>query len=141
MLEFLYELVERYWELFLALTAFSLVTVVAMATLGAAMVSELPADYFINAEHRKQRVYLQHLPTPVRMVAVFGKNITGIVLIVAGILMLVLPGQGLLTMLAGIMLTDLPGKYTTLRWLVQHKTLTITINWLRARKGVGPLEL
>ena len=54
--------------------------------------------------------------------------------------MLVLPGQGILTILAGIMLLDFPGKHRLLRWIVAHPQVLRTLNWLR-RRGHPPLYL
>ena len=53
--------------------------------------------------------------------------------------MLVLPGQGLLTLLVGFLLVDAPGKYRLERWLVSRKAVLRPINWLRRRKGRQPL--
>src|SRR6056297_525261 len=40
-----------------------------------------------------------------------GKNLAGIVFVVMGLAMLVLPGQGVISILLGISLTDFPGKF------------------------------
>jgi hypothetical protein len=69
------------------------------------------------------------------------KNLMGYVLIAAGIAMLVLPGQGMVTMLLGIILVDLPGKYRLERWLVARGPVFRSINWLRRRAGRDPLVL
>lgn len=45
------------------------------------------------------------------------KNVFGFVLIVAGIVMLVTPGQGLLTIFLGLAIADWPGKRRFFRWL------------------------
>jgi len=77
------------------------------------------------------------------MVLLIGKNLLGCVIIVAGIVMLVLPGQGILTILAGIMLLDFPGKYRLLRWIVARPQVLRTLNWLRRRAGrahVGDIQ-
>ena len=64
----------------------------------------------------------------------------GMVLLVAGILMLVLPGQGLFTMIVGLMMMNFPGKYKFERWLVERGPVLKSINWLRARAGHSPLR-
>jgi hypothetical protein len=69
-----------------------------------------------------------------------GKNLLGAVLIVAGLLMLVVPGQGLLTIAVGLALTDFPGKFRLERWIVKRPSVWRTINWLRRRAGREPLE-
>jgi hypothetical protein len=71
----------------------------------------------------------------------FGKNLLGCVLIAAGIAMLVLPGQGILTILVGVMLLDFPAKPRLQRWLVGRRPVLRTINGLRGRAGQAPLVL
>ena len=39
------------------------------------------------------------------------RNAVGLVLVTAGLAMLVLPGQGIITLLVGIILMDFPGKH------------------------------
>ena len=68
----------------------------------------IPPDYFTDKRlHRKLWADYPLIP---RMVLLIGKNFLGYVFVVAGIIMLVLPGQGILTILAGILLLDFPGK-------------------------------
>jgi len=57
----------------------------------------------------------------------------------AGIVMLVLPGQGILTIVIGLMLSNFPGKYRLERWLVMRPRVLRTINWLRQRSKRNPL--
>ncbi len=92
-------------------------------------VIKLPYDYFAH-EHRPKEKWLKGS-------GIFNivKNIVGIVLIIGGILMLVLPGQGVLTILIGLMITDFPGKYKFERWLVKREPVLKTINWIRKRAG------
>src|SRR5688500_5885404 len=75
----------------------------------------LPADYFhYDARHRALTSTLHPV---LRIVLLLGKNILGCILIVMGLAMLVLPGQGLLTILIGTLLLDFPGKFKFERWL------------------------
>ena len=55
--------------------------------------------------------------------------------------MLVLPGQGLLTILIGLAVMQFPGKFELERWLVTRKGVLEGINWLRQRSGRLPLEV
>ena len=69
------------------------------------LVVHIASDYFVHHKrHRQQR----HLV--VNIMIMLTKNIMGCVFLLSGILMLVLPGQGLLTIFAGLMLLDFPGK-------------------------------
>ena len=53
--------------------------------------------------------------------------------------MLVLPGQGVLTILIGIMFINFPGKYRLERWVVMRAPVLGAINRLRANAGRMPL--
>ena len=63
------------------------------------------------------------------------KNLVGALLIFSGILMLVLPGQGLLTIIIGLILKEFPGKYSIERWLVNRHSVLLAINWIRVKAG------
>jgi len=55
--------------------------------------------------------------------------------------MLVLPGQGLLTMFISLMLLDFPGKRRLEQSIVRRPIILRSINWLRERHHRPPLEL
>lgn len=99
----------------------------------------LPADYF--SRHREARAPMKPRHPAVRIAWLVGKNLLGAVLVLVGVTMLVLPGQGLLTILMGLLLIDFPGKYHTERYLVTRRPVLRSINWLRRRKGRPPLQL
>jgi hypothetical protein len=99
----------------------------------------IPRDYFAHRERPAERWAHRH--PVIRGALLIGKNLLGYVLIVAGIAMLVLPGQGLLTMLLGFILVDLPGKYRIEQRIVSHPPVLCSINWLRKRAGRAPLVL
>jgi len=69
------------------------------------------------------------------------KNIMGYVFIGTGLLMLVLPGQGVLTILIGFILADFAGKDRMVNWLIRRGSVIKSINWLRKRGGAKPLVL
>ncbi|MCA8941204.1 MAG: hypothetical protein KDB80_01475 [Planctomycetes bacterium] len=121
--------------LFTGLTILGVLSLVATIVLMPWFVGRMPADYFVGERpHRLRR-------TPARVVVHIAKNVLGVVLILAGVLMLVLPGQGLLTILIGVVLTEGPGKYHLERWLVRKPSIAKALNWLRARRGVEPFEI
>ena len=71
------------------------------------LVGLIPVDYFINKAPSKTKLtnpILWYLITII-------KNIIGYSLILGGIMMLVLPGQGVFTIVIGLMLSNYPGKY------------------------------
>jgi len=101
------------------------------------LVSRIPDDYFSH-ERRERTEWAEHHPV-IRMTLIVAKNLFGYVIILMGIAMLVLPGQGLLTMIIGVMLINFPGKYRLERWLVSRKPILRSINWLRKKTGHAPL--
>ena len=83
----------------------------------------------------------KHRHPLVRFLFLAIKNLVGIFLILIGIAMLVLPGQGLLTIFLGIILVDIRGKYRLERWLVGKRPVLRSINWLRRRAGHPALRV
>ena len=102
------------------------------------MVIRIPPDYFRHG-HRKHDYGHDRHPL-VHHSLVILKNGLGVLLILAGIAMLLLPGQGLLTLLVGLMLTDFPGKYEMEKRLVRQPGVLRAVNWLRGRAGHPPVE-
>lgn len=102
-------------------------------------VVRIPPDYFRS--RRRRREPWDDQPPLLRLCLVVLKNLLGVVLLLMGIAMLVLPGQGVMTMLVGLLLVDFPGKFRVERWLVTRGPILRSINWLRRRRGKSPLEL
>jgi hypothetical protein len=100
------------------------------------IVARLPADYFLAApsRHRAERTWSDWL---VRI----GKNVLGVVFVLAGIAMLVLPGQGLLTILIGLLLVDFPGKRALELRLVRRPAIRSFLDRMRTKRGRPPLQL
>ena len=69
------------------------------------------------------------------------KNLAGAVLLLAGFVMLLTPGQGLLTIMAGLWLVDLPGKRRWERYLIGRPRVLASINWIRQKAGQPPLRV
>jgi hypothetical protein len=99
----------------------------------------LPKDYFVRHEREPAHQKRRH---PIAWLAVtIIKNVLGVVLVAAGIAMLVLPGQGLLTILIGATLTNFPGKYAAERWLVGKPAVARALNRIRDRARRPRLDL
>jgi|TARA_B100001559_G_scaffold133068_1_gene111885 hypothetical protein len=75
------------------------------------------------------------------LLSIIIKNILGYALIIGGILMLVLPGQGLFTIMIGLMLSNYPGKYFIEKRFIAIPSVLKTINWLRKKSDKPPLEI
>lgn len=102
------------------------------------LVVKIPADYFTYPQ-REHMAWQKYHPA-IRWCFLLGKNFLGAVLLLAGIAMLVLPGQGLLTMLIGILLINFPGKYQVEKWLVTKTPVLRAANWLRLKAGHAPIQ-
>jgi hypothetical protein len=68
------------------------------------------------------------------------RNALGVVLVALGIAMLLLPGQGLLTVLVGLLLVDFPGKQKLIRRLLARPKILGVVNKLRAHRNAPPLD-
>ena len=122
-----------------SLAVISAVTFVATLIAVPWIVIRIPHDYFA---HRKRHVTDWSRQHPmVRVLTVAGKNTLGAVFVLVGLAMLVLPGQGVLTMLIGVMLLDFPGKFQLERWFVGRRLAFRSMNWLRARAKRPALTL
>ncbi len=78
----------------------SVLGLLATALLVPFALSRMPVDYFVrDVSPARTSLFVRVL-----------KNVFGIVLVVLGVAMLVLPGQGLLTIVLGLGLVDFPGR-------------------------------
>jgi hypothetical protein len=98
----------------------------------------LPVDYF---DDDRPRGWFPGIPMPLRITVLILKNLIGIVLVLAGLAMLVLPGQGLLTILIGMSLVDFRGKRKLERRIVGQPAVLRMINSIRMKYGKPPLAI
>ena len=69
-----------------------------------------------------------------------GKNVIAVLLILAGLAMLLLPGQGLLTLVIGLSMLNFPRKRVLIKKILAQKKVLDTANWLRKKGEKPPLE-
>lgn len=131
--------VREYQGFFEALGLASLALFVTSLVVFPLVVAHLPVDYFVRDKRDPAHQKRQHPVVWVLLSVV--KNIFGFVLILAGIAMLVLPGQGILTILMGVALTNFPGKFTLERRLVRRPSVGRALNRIRELAGKDPLEI
>ena len=101
-------------------------------------VAQIPEDYFLLSKRQTSK-WQQQKPI-LRFVVVVAKNILGLSLIIGGLLMLVLPGQGLLTIITGLLLVNYPGKYKLEQKLVLIPSIYKALNWIRFKAKTPPLQ-
>lgn len=131
--------VREHAVLFQVLGAASLAMFVLSLVVFPLVVISLPPDYFVR-ERRDPVRQLRRRPLLWAAVMVV-KNLLGAALIAAGVAMLVLPGQGLLTILMGLALTNFPGKFTLERRFVRVPSVGRALNRIRSAAGRPPLEI
>ena len=101
------------------------------------LVALIPSDYFIKKNNSEFR-----LNYPIFwLVSIIIKNLVGYTLIIGGILMLVLPGQGLFTIFVGLMLSNYPGKFYIERKFIAIPSVLRAINWLRKKSNTPSIKI
>lgn len=101
-------------------------------------VKRLPEDFFSKHEQEKLGYDTPARTVTDRLLAI-ARNAVGLVLVLAGLAMLVLPGQGLLTLFVGVFMMDFPGKRRFQRRVLAVPAVLKSINALRKRSGQPPL--
>jgi hypothetical protein len=115
------------------ITAVGIVMAVASMVAIPLLVVRMPADYFVaKRPQRRHRGALAWLTWSLR-------NALAILLIIAGIIMLALPGQGVLTIMIGIACSTFPGKYALQRRFASRPKVLAALNWIRQKYGHEPL--
>jgi len=102
------------------------------------VIIKLPKEYFVQEKRRRMQSLAKY--PALRVLVTIAKNLLGFVLLVAGIIMLVAPGQGLLTIAVSLVLLDFPGKYRLERWVATRPQVWRTIQWMRRRAKRPELE-
>jgi hypothetical protein len=99
----------------------------------------MPADFAVRHAQGPRKKPTPHPHPVVYWSARALKNLLGGFLLLAGLAMLVLPGQGLLTIALAVVLLDVPGKRRFEARLLRSPWLHTPINRLRKRFGRPPL--
>jgi hypothetical protein len=118
----------------LAISVCSVVLFILSLLFASWALRRLPEDFLLRREP----------PPKAHGMALFGdilRNLAGIALFIVGVLMLVLPGQGLLTMLAALTLMDFPGKRRLEQRLLLIPRVLATVNRLRRHAGRPALRV
>ena len=125
---------QAHQSLLLALGAGSIAMFVGTLVAVPIVICRLPCDIYVRRRMSRIR------PAGLGAVLAGARNLAGLAIVSAGILMLVLPGQGLLTIVIGIALLDFPGKDALERRLIGHPWVIEAMNALRGRFGRPPLD-
>jgi len=110
-------------------------TVLLLASIVATpwIIARLPQNYLLQRDNSVRRHPLARLSIDVV------RTLSGFALIVFGLLMLVMPGPGLITLLLGLSIARFPGKRRLLRHIASRDSVFNSLNWMRRRHGRPPL--
>lgn len=130
------------------LTSAEVITTVTVGTLALAVVSlaavpllviRLPADYF--RAPRPPLIARLRGATALGRVGLIVKNMLGLVVGLLGVAMLVLPGQGVLTILLALVLLDLPQKHALEARVLRRPGIRKALDAIRHRFDKPPFEV
>ena len=122
-----------------SLFGLSLLLFIGSLSLIPLLIARMRSDYFVapsSAEHG----WLGRHPAARITVRVI-RNSLGIVLLVAGTAMMVLPGQGIITILVALSLLEFPGKRAIELHLIHQRHIGRAVNWIRMKSGRPPLMI
>lgn len=94
-------------------------------------IAQIPEDYFTYDKRRGK--HWNKYSSKARIAIIIFKNIFGGIMLVGGLFLLVLPGQGLLTMVIGLFLIDYPGKFQLEQKIISIPSIFRSLNWFRAK--------
>ena len=97
------------------------------------LLTRMRSDYFIASDNTNIRK-AKHFSIARGLVLV-AKNMVGMVLLLSGLAMIVLPGQGIITILIGLSLLNFPGKRQLELRIVRQRHVLESVNWIRQRAG------
>lgn len=120
-------------QTFIWLGVISAVTFVFSLLMLPWLIGRIPADYFTRPRDPHRWHVLLEPRTLMR-------NLLGLPVVLAGIAMLVLPGQGILTIMVGLGIMNFPGKFELERWVITRKGVLKALNWIRKKEQHPPIE-
>jgi hypothetical protein len=100
------------------------------------LILRIPADYFVRSPEDRSVVGASR---GWRALLWGLKNGSGLLLAIAGLVMIVTPGPGLLAIVLGLSLIDFPGKRGLEERLLCHPRVLHAANRVRERNGMRPL--
>lgn len=94
---------------------------------------KLPADHFVRPEVPRG------LHTIKDWVWHLSRNLLALVLLFAGIVMIVLPGPGIISIIVAVALAEFPGKRRVERWFIRTWIVRTSLNAMRNKYGAPPM--
>ena len=118
-----------YKQIFIVLSTLSIIALILSPLIINLILIRLPQDYFIKAKDDLK---------PTNYILQFIKNLFGTILIIIGLAMFVLPGQGLITFIIGMSLVRFPGKRKLQMKIVKNHSVQKSLNWFRFKSKKTP---
>jgi hypothetical protein len=116
-------------------TALSLLTFLGSLIAIPVLIARMPQDYFIQEKYAKRKKDWYSITG---LLYLFMKNAAGIILLFSGIVMLILPGQGIICILIGLSLISFPGKHSLIQRIVRRPSVFKALNWIRTKEKRPP---
>lgn len=126
-------------EVFLLIMSISIVSLIISILIIPVLLIKMPCDYFMikHIDYVKNRVRHPILRFIIHLI----KNSLGTIFLLSGIVLLFIPGQGILTILIGVSLLDLPFKRKIEYKIISKPVVLNFVNRIRRRAGEAVLEV
>ncbi len=134
MLEGILTFAERYAGLIAIVGAASVGMLMISALITPWFVAQLPADYFSRPTPNVQPRSLQ------RLLLQLARNVLGAILLAAGLLMMIIPGPGLITLVLGLTVSDFAAKQRVIRHFLNKPGVMDSLNWMRRKYHRPPFN-
>ncbi|MBN2652199.1 MAG: PGPGW domain-containing protein [Spirochaetales bacterium] len=101
------------------------------------LIAKIPEDYFSKnfSQRRERRQFSGRF-----IIFSLIKNLIGSVILLGGVIMLFVPGQGLLTIFAGMFVMDFPGKHRLEAWFLSKPSVQDGLNFFRKKMNKQPFD-
>lgn len=118
-------------DLIIVLTIVTAITLVTSIVIIPYIILNLTPDYFLY----KRQPMLKYKHRVIRYFVLIIKNLFGYILFILGVIMLFIPGQGLLSIALGMLLINFPGKKKVEKKMFSNKKVNKIINIIRKKFG------
>lgn len=131
MLDALTTWLTQHSEVVVAIVIFSVLITVASLLATPWYLAKLPSDYFVIEPSNKPRSLASVSISILR-------TLSGIAIVLLGLLMMLTPGPGLILLVLGLAICDFPGKHHLVIKLVSQPPVFTALNWMRSKTDKPP---
>lgn len=127
-MKYILQIFNDYQQIIIIISIVSVVIFILSMAFVPILIKRIPADYFVNPIYHKIKIN-----TFYSLIIFILKNTFGLIFVLAGIIMLVTPGQGIFSIIIGLSLMQFKGKQKLEYKLVKNNLTFKALNWLRAK--------